>query len=841
MNRKATVSIVILVALGCIPLLAAQERPIDLEVRAEQLRRARTYADAGRHYEATGIAKRLLAQNADDAEARLILDESTRALDVLQRDRLEAARVAAEKSDATDADRLALAEAHYGVGDYTAAAALFARLPSQVMKPESRLHHARALSWSGEYDEAERIYSDLLQSSPTPELQVEYGRLLSWMGASAASVRVLDSAYRASPTEEAVVALANARAWHGERDRAVALLADFSTAHPNAVDARHLLNELQASPELRLERVDRMIRDEPFNLALRAERARLLFDSGRFAGAQREIDFIRKNSKTPIAGLDELASDAERRRAQEIARLDERRARLTSASPPVMTSGPSTVEDERLSLAKGYTGQAAYDQALELYDEHLRLHPHDHTARLNYARVLSWDRRYDESQRQYELLLRDDPHRADLQYEYAQNLSYGADFVPATRVFRSLTDLSDNPRARLYPDVPEKAHYNLGQIYRWYGWNESAVAQQNQALSMNGDYLAAREELTLARSARPSSQYEATYSYLEDSNDLSFRRTDVEGLQWISQRTAIEGGIGRHVFERGDASASALSATAGARHRFEDRLTGRARVGLNRYDEGIGTRPFFGLGIDWWPNLQTRTALDYNHYDLVYDVFTLASLGPEAAPVPDLGSALSIDDLRARADYQSGGFWSLLGDASYGRISDDNSRRSLHGLASFRVLRSPFVAVKADGRYLSYAERSSRYWSPQNYRSLAGVLHVGGDIRERLHWSVEGKAGRSYERDRSSDIRTFNLSLTVPVGELFDVIGRYSYGKSGRFENFIGGSGDDFTRYWQRQWYVGVRVRQLFAKDDRRHSRHYYYDNRVLTGSPVASPIGETR
>jgi hypothetical protein len=163
-------------------------------------------------------------------------------------------------------------------------------------------------------------------------------------------------------------------------------------------------------------------------------------------------------------------------------------------------------------------------------------------------------------------------------------------------------------------------------------------------------------------------------------------------------------------------------------------------------------------------------------------------------------------------------------------------------VASFRLLRSPFVAIKADGRYLSYDFRSNRYWSPTDYTSLAGVLQVGGDIRERFFWTLETKVGRSFERDRSSDIRTYHARLTVPLSEAFDLVGSYSYGKSGRFENVFGGSGDDFTNYWQRQWYVGLRLRQLFSDDDRAPGRgDYYYDNRVLTGSPVASPAGETR
>ena len=55
-----------------------------------------------------------------------------------------------------------------------------------------------------------------------------------------------------------------------------------------------------------------------------------------------------------------------------------------------------------------------------------------------------------------------------------------------------------------------------------------------------------------------------------------------------------------------------------------------------------------------------------------------------------------IDDLRAHYDWDSGGRLSFLVDGSYGRISDDNSRQSAHGLVSFRLFKEPFVAIKGE-------------------------------------------------------------------------------------------------------------------------------------------------
>lgn len=845
MNIKKTLLLSLLlmfpVALG----VSAQDSSLRVAERAisagtasrdQMIQVARAYVEAGRHYEASKLAERVLETNPGDAEATAIREQTAQALRSVAQQKLEAARLAAEREGATDADRLAFADASFDAGDYRGAAEIYGRLPQSALTRDVRLRQARALSRAGDYYRAERIYKDLLREQSDPEIQLEYGRMLSWMGTSAAAVKTLTAAYEANRSDEdTVIALANARAWSGDRSGAIELLIEFNNANPGALESRRLLAEMQESAELRLERSARMIDAEPYNLALRAERARLLFDAGRYAGALREIEFIRKHSDERIEGLDELHAQATQRRKEAIAALDEQRRELDS----VQSTASAGQSAEVLDLAKAYSSHAAYSQAIDLYERYLRQYPDDTNARIAYARVLSWDRRYGAAQRQYEIVLREMPERSDLRFEYAQTLSYDANFVPALHAFSDLTDLSDTESAHLYPDVPVKAYYNLGQIYRWHGWNDTAVDVQNRALALEPNFSAAREELSLARYRRPATTYGATYTYFEDSNDFRLNRIDVDGRAWISSRTAIEGSVGRHDFERGGNGTSATSLSAGVRHRFQDQLIGRVRVGSNLYDEGLGTRPFWGAGIDWFPNIYTRTAFDYNRYDLVYDVFTLASLGPEST-ITDVVDPLEIDDFRARFSYEPAGIVSFLADGSYGRISDDNRRQALHGLVSFRVWRSPFVALKVDGRYLSYDFRSRRYWSPDDYRALAGVIQVADDYRNRFYWNLEAKIGKSYERDRTSDSRAYQATVSVPVSDLFDIVGSYTYGKSGRFDNLFGGSGDDFTNYWQRRWYVGIRLTRLFSGDDRQ-PRDYYFDNRVLTDSPVISPVGETR
>lgn len=810
--------------------------------RAEQLELARLYNDSGRYYEASKLAATLLAIDPNDAEAQAIADVATKGRRDVAAQNLAAAEARAAASGATDQDRLALATANFDAGRYTAAATAYKDLPQALRTREVRLNEARALAWSGQTTRAERAYAALIAEQSSPDVQIEYGQVLTWMGNTKAAVRTLNQAYTDSPTEAAVMALANARALNDDREGAITLLNDFYASHPQAVQAHALSLQLSASPDLRLEKLGRMITAEPYNLALRVERARMLFDAGRYGEAHNEVTFIREHSSSKVAGLDELDTQIQQRRSEELKKLDERRLALDTQASAAMASSATNNTDELLSLAKAYNGLGSYDRSIGLYDRYLQLRPDDSDARTQYARVLSWDRRWDASERQYEMLLQQDPDRADLRLEYAQVLSYEPDYPDSIHVFRQLTDMKGNPRANLYTDVPTRAHYSLGQIYRWFGWYEHAVAEEDNAILLDSSYAPAHEELDLARHARPSSALDARLTYATDSNDFTMKRVDLQGGKWISQRMEADLGLGRVQFEHAGDDVHANVISAGAIYRYSDRLTGRGRVGLNFYDRGLGTRPNLGIGAEFLPDIQSRASLDFNHYDLVYDVFTLTSLGtPGPSSQLNLRDPISINDFRGHYDRNAGGFFSWLADASYGFISDDNKRAAAHGLATFRILKAPFLAFKVDGRYLRYDFRTNRYWSPPNYRSIAGVVQIGQTVRQKFTWNFEVKAGRAYESGFSSDLRAYEGNITVPVSDSFDLVGNYGYGKSGRLDSIFAGStnSNDFVNYWQRHWFVGVRVKQLFAGAGERHPHNqYYYDAQPLTGSPVIPPLG---
>lgn len=818
----------------------AQDAPTlnDLESRAasgtasidERLDLARRYLAAGRFYEAMKLGEAVLAIGPDE-RATAIVASAREGLESHQREKLALAEERAAAPGATAEDRLALADASFGAGRYLTAAEIYRQLPDRLQTKETRLRRARALSWAGRMWDAEPIYAELLRTDPSLELEIEYGKLLSWMGTTAAAQERLAAVYERTRSEDAIIALANALAWSGNREEAIRLLRSHVEVSGESAKVQEMLGTLTESPHLTIERVDRLIEVEPFNLALRMQRARLLVDAGSYQQALKAIEDLEENlprGRSAPEGLAELRARANEGRAREKEALERRRAELASRE----ASSP----EETLELAKAYTGVGGHDEAIELYERYLQARPDDDKARIAYARVLTWDSRYERAKVQYRRLLEEYPDRADLRLEYAKALSWHSDYRRAINELEALTDLSDSPRAHLYPEIPPQAHFHLGQIYRWFGWRDHAFEHQSAALDLEPTYSPARRELDMIRGLRPAASAELLYTGIENASDFEASMIDLRLRHWTSSRTAIEGWLGRHHFESGANSVDADVVGVGGRYRFDDRLTGYGRVGITSWEGEAGTRPFWTLGGEHLPNLQTRVAAEYARYDLIYDAFTLESI--EGLPADPL-DPISIDDLRLHWDYDGGGRFLYLVDASYGLATDDNERSALHGLLTFRVHDEPFIALKADYRHLSYDFRSPRYWSPSDYNSLAGVVQIGDNYRERISWQAELKVGQSWDGGRSHDIRSVGARVTVGLTDALDLVARYVEGESGDLGFIL--PNDDSITYWQRRFYVGVRVKRLFSGDDRDRRDRWYWNERPLEGSSVIPPIEERR
>src|SRR5690349_3993810 len=98
--------------------------------RDQQIELARLYVQSGRFYEASQTAGRVLAVDPNDADAAAIRMQADNARHSAAQKKVADAEAQANRSGATDQDRLALADAYYDAGSYAAANDLYAKLPA---------------------------------------------------------------------------------------------------------------------------------------------------------------------------------------------------------------------------------------------------------------------------------------------------------------------------------------------------------------------------------------------------------------------------------------------------------------------------------------------------------------------------------------------------------------------------------------------------------------------------------------------------------------------------------------------------------------------------------------
>ena len=136
------------------------------------------------------------------------------------------------------------------------------------------------------------------------------------LGQKLESIDHLADVYNRTRSEPAAVALAKAKMRNDDREGALRLLRDFMQTNPDAAQARQLAAAIAASPELRLERVDKVLALQPSNAGLQVEKARLQIEAGLYAAALDTIRLVRAHGAERIDGLDELERTARQKLRQ---------------------------------------------------------------------------------------------------------------------------------------------------------------------------------------------------------------------------------------------------------------------------------------------------------------------------------------------------------------------------------------------------------------------------------------------------------------------------------------------------------------------------------------------
>ena len=601
------------------------------------------------------------------------------------------------------ARRLALAQLLVELGDLGGAAAEYDRVLAAPGGDRLAVRKARAdvLAWSGRVDEAIAEYRRILVADPgSAPAWLGLGLALGWQGDPGASEEALRSALRADPgnaeAAAALDALLASPAWHAWRaERARAAAPDEPSRWADAIEA--------------LAAAERWWDVEP----LAAEATRRWPGDPALARLAASVEHHRR------ARLESALADARSALARD---PDDRAARLAAASALAGLGDADAARTEYAAaharwpddegIARELARQASYagdnGRALALYDGLVAAHPDDAALGLERARVLAWDGQLEESAREFE---------------------------------------------RLAPAAPAAAARGLADSYRWGGHLGMATQHYRDAarLDPSGDDGLAADAFFTDEADRIVTSL--GWSWLRDSDDFRRWRLGVEGSARLGVSTELALGVAHFDYsQHGDtlgAERPRLSLLADLVPRLRLALT----YGPNVYPDTITQAG--GATLTGVLGPETTLTLAYDHYDIVDEVLTLASVLPDPRD-PERVEPIEANRVRVAAQTVLPWRLELAANAAWAWYDDGNRLTQLGASLGRRVLRQPWLRLAWEISYLSYAKRStdafgrSRYWDPPDYLSNGLAIRAQQPLAPWARVSADGRVGWGMERGDGS-------------------------------------------------------------------------------------------
>ena len=640
------------------------------------------------------------------------------------------------------ARRQALAELLKEAGDLEGAAAEYDRLLEASGDRDLELRKARAdvLAWSGRLEEAIGEYRDILRVDPRQGgAWLGLGLALGWRGDPGESEAALRQALRIDPNDgeaaKALDALLASPAWQAWRAEAARQAApDDPSRWANAIDALVAAERWWDAEPLAAEAVRRWPAEPQLaSLAARVETRR-----------RQRLASALGDARTRLA-RDPNDRDARLAAAQALAALGDARGARTEYEDAHRRWPADEAIARALARQASYMGDTG--RALALYADLVAAYPDDTALRLERARVLGWDGQLEES---------------------------AAEF------------------ARLREAAPAAAARGLADSYHWGGHRGMASKLYRDAARL--DPGGAEGEAAAAFFTDEANRFALSsgWQWVRDSDDFRRWRLGVEASQRLGVTSELALGFAHADYaqhaETLRAERTRLSVLADVLPRLRLALS----YGLNVYDDTLTHSGAAEATAVLGP--ETTVALAYDHYDIVDEVLTVASVLPDPRD-PDRQEPIESDRLRVAGRTILPWRLELAGNAAFAWYDDGNRFTQVGASLGRRVLRRPWVRLAWDINYLSYSTRSrdafgrSRYWDPPDYLSNGFAVQARHSLRDWLRLGLDGRIGWGSERGTGSLERAVGTSIELgPIaGITLECGGRWGQtargsGKSGGYE-----------------------------------------------------------
>lgn len=610
--------------------------------------------------------------------------------------------------------RLELARVLARDGRQQAATAEYRRVLAARPSPMVRRELVRVLALAGQYDAAVREMEQVVGESPTADRLIELAELLSLAERYPEAADVLGRVLEQRP-DAPDVRLRRARLlWWSQRSReADAELNTLLLAQPDNVEARELRTKVREGIDVTVElaRTWAELDDTPEN---RLRLARELVEAERYAEAVPQYRAV-------------LTGAATRELVVEAVDAAEAADSLDAATELLAAHLPDTMDREllrRLGRLQGWSGQPG--AAAETYARYLARFPDDTEVRFARAQQLAWQdsASWDSSRVELERVLADDP-----------------DHVEALKL--------------------------LGDLHRWTGEPEQALAYYRRAEALDPDMDGLAEGMQLAARAgtRDVAQDATRVAWLANLDAF----TDSEGFDWIASEARRSWGtdrasLGLEIGQRysgGSGLAGSTRSFGGraaliGRYRFATGLTALGQAGVTSFGD-TGPFPTWGAGVEY-SDSTAFAKLQYDRAPAVRDATTFAALRAEAVIDRLLLRALyGVGAWQAAADLQLQAFSADAGSTNRyaGTVRMDRSLGS--GWAAGALVRGIFATSASP----ALPDLGPLYWAPVHY--VAPALSVSYGTPVGTHWwlGLRASPGYAFIEERSTGLARYRTGETA--------------------------------------------------------------------------------
>lgn len=432
--------------------------------------------------------------------------------------------------------------------------------------------------------------------------------------------------------------------------------------------------------------------------------------------------------------------------------------------------------------------------ALQAYRSALALTPGDRDLQRRVATVLLWMDEYAEAEAAWRALLAEDPKDRRAQAGLARTLNAAGRHNQAVRMYRELDDGSD-----------ADLRLDHARALRWAGYDTAAFpllnGRDDTAAVFLRDWRIDREQKSYVWGGA---------DYSTDADQLDITAVAAGAGTLLRPGLVLEGSyrFARLDSPQGDVDANRVQATL----RGLIGTPGETPPGLIvpsltlAWNDYQGWTPTTGYAsVRWVPQDLWRITAD---------------VGREVVETPQaIGNRITVDVAALGVEHRLPPRWTVGGNVSALRFSDDNTRLRVYGHLDYATRFNPKVVIGVEGAAFTDSNPASYaavpppgtlppagYWNPKNYvegRIFAGIWH------ERDDWDAYARValGLSRENDGDGNTTTGHPNL-LEAGIAHDV----SPGL--RWRLYAGGSGSSFavgnggSGYWRR--YVGFMLTAWF-------------------------------